>query len=348
MTVALSLCCSRVSASHHHRLHKVAFNHVRVAASSLNRLRENQASHFSTTCSNSTRGDSRIQKLGKVVAAFVGGSKQLGKDVKLMFEIQKKLKNNSYNWDILKTEEIIHLHQTRKDLLKSLPVVVAFFIPFLGYVVPFVAFLYPKQLLSRHYWQPHQKEKFVIQDITRRRRHYLPLVREVGRLALGYKAHSQSEDLMSTSVKVVEKQHPSNQELLNAVEFFKGELLSFDYLPRYHLKKLSHVWLISPWLPNRFLRSRLKRILKSVKKEDAALKRVGFRHLHEEQLKAVCHSRGLDTTDVDPEALVQWLADWVELSNAAGDTDESFMAHCAVFKTMNYKSDKDVHIRQTR
>lgn len=32
----------------------------------------------------------------------------------------------------------------------------------------------------------------------------------------------------------------------------------------------------------------------------------------------VCHSRGLDTTDVDPEALVQWLADWVELSDAAG------------------------------
>ena len=32
----------------------------------------------------------------------------------------------------------------------------------------------------------------------------------------------------------------------------------------------------------------------------------------------VCHSRGLDTTDVDPEALVQWLAEWVELSDAAG------------------------------
>ena len=32
----------------------------------------------------------------------------------------------------------------------------------------------------------------------------------------------------------------------------------------------------------------------------------------------MCHSRGLDTTDVDPEALVQWLAEWVELSDAAG------------------------------
>ena len=35
-------------------------------------------------------------------------------------------------------------------------------------------------------------------------------------------------------------------------------------------------------------------------------------------LYQVCHSRGLDTTDVDPEALVKWLADWVELSDAAG------------------------------
>ena len=35
----------------------------------------------------------------------------------------------------------------------------------------------------------------------------------------------------------------------------------------------------------------------------------------------VCHSRGLDTTDVDPEALVQWLADWVELSDAAGSKE---------------------------
>jgi len=40
---------------------------------------------------------------------------------------------------------------------------------------------------------------------------------------------------MSTSVKVINKQHPSNEELLSAVEFFKGELLSFDHLPRYHL-----------------------------------------------------------------------------------------------------------------
>lgn len=52
-------------------------------------------------------------------------------------------------------------------------------------------------------------------------------------------------------------------------------------------KKLSHVWLISPWLPKPVLRARLKHVLKSIKKEDAALKREGLENLQEEQLKAV-------------------------------------------------------------
>ncbi|CAH3190483.1 unnamed protein product [Porites evermanni] len=327
---------------------QVKFICVKQVGSIYRCLDSNQTTNFSTSSANSTRGDSRVQKFRKVVDTFVAGSKQLGKDVKLMFDIQKKLKNSNYNWDGLKTEEIIHLHQTRKDLLKSLPVVVAFFIPFLGYAVPLVAFLYPKQLLSRHYWQPHQWEKFALQDVRRRTRYYLPVVREVGRLALSHKANinCQSTDLMSTSVKVVNKQHPSNEELLSAVEFFKGELLSFDHLPRYHLKKLSQVWLISPWLPKRFMRARLKKLLQAIQKEDAAIKREGLESLNEQQLKDVCHSRGLDTSDVDPEALVMWLADWVELSNAAGDMDESFLAHCAIFKAINYNGDKDVLISQ--
>jgi len=87
--------------------------HIRVVGSIYNRLDGRQA-NFSTSSSNATRsGDSRIQKFRKVINSFVSGSKQLGKDVKLMFEIQRKLKNNAFNWDILKTEEIIHLHQVK-------------------------------------------------------------------------------------------------------------------------------------------------------------------------------------------------------------------------------------------
>lgn len=58
-------------------------------------------------------------------------------------------------------------------------------------------------------------------------------------------------------------------------------------------KKLSHVWLISPWLPKPVLRARLKHLVKSIKKEDAALKREGLENLQEEQLKAVSQLSGL-------------------------------------------------------
>lgn len=91
------------------------FTHARVAGSSLRGLDNIQASNFSTSGTKSARGDSRIQNFRKVINAFMAGSKQLGKDVKVMFQIQKKLRSNNYNWDTLKTEEILHLHQVSKN-----------------------------------------------------------------------------------------------------------------------------------------------------------------------------------------------------------------------------------------
>lgn len=60
-----------------------------------------------------------------------------------------------------------------------------------------------------------------------------------------------------------------------------------QYYISFSQKKLSDVWLVSPWLPKPVLRARLKHLLKSIKKEDAALKREGLENLREEQLKAV-------------------------------------------------------------
>ena len=78
--------------------------------------------NFSTSPRNAARSVdlSRYQKFRKVINTFVAGSKQLGKDVKVMFQIQRKLKSNSYNWEVLKTEEILHLHQVRMVNLKEL------------------------------------------------------------------------------------------------------------------------------------------------------------------------------------------------------------------------------------
>lgn len=67
------------------------------------------------------------------------------------------------------------------------------------------------------------------------------------------------------------------------------------------------------------------------------MKREGVCKLNETDLKKVCHSRGLDTAEIDTEGLVRWLTEWIELSDAASGKDESFLAHSAVFKSINYK-----------
>ena len=100
---------------HYHGLQQGTFAYLRATGIIHNRT-DGFQKNFSTSPSNAARSAdlSRYQKFRKVINTFVAGSKQLGKDVKVMFQIQRKLKNNNYNWEILKTEEILHLHQVRK------------------------------------------------------------------------------------------------------------------------------------------------------------------------------------------------------------------------------------------
>jgi hypothetical protein len=72
--------------------------------------------------------------------------------------------------------------------------------------------MYPKHLLSHHYWLPSQEEKFIKHDAARRTSHYLPLVREVGRYALQEKSREKDKDkdkdyenLLDVSLKVSSK-----------------------------------------------------------------------------------------------------------------------------------------------
>ncbi|KAK3736110.1 hypothetical protein QZH41_013526, partial [Actinostola sp. cb2023] len=226
----------------------------------------------------------------------------------------------------------------QQDLVKSLPALMVFCIPFIGYAAPLIAFMFPKHLLSRHYWLPVQEEAFDKHDSSKRYRHYLPLVRELGRYALQEKGKgSHCEDLLDVTLKTINKEHPTNEELLKSSETFAGDCrLGFNELPKYHLKRLSQAWLICPWLPRRLLRGNLRRRLVRIRKEDVALKREGLDNLDEQQIRRLCHHRGLDVSSLDSEAVKEWLSDWIELSTSISGQDESFLAHIAVYKTMNY------------
>jgi hypothetical protein len=103
----------------------------------------------------------------QVVRSFVQGMKLLIADGKNVRQLKKKMKGlkidgqkphddvTSITW-----KELRFVHKTTADIKRTLPTIVLFWIPFLGYVAPFLALSFPGQLLSSHFWSDKQKIEF--------------------------------------------------------------------------------------------------------------------------------------------------------------------------------------------
>ena len=67
-----------------------------------------------------TTGETQLQKFRSILKTFTSGSHLLVKDVKRMVQIQRKLKENNYDWNILTTEEIFLLNQVSTFIFTNL------------------------------------------------------------------------------------------------------------------------------------------------------------------------------------------------------------------------------------
>ena len=86
------------------------FINPRTLTFSQNCLNDEPNSHKRSR-SRETIGESRLQKFRNILKTFISGSRMLGHDVKRMVQIQRKLKENNYDWNVLATEEILLLNQ---------------------------------------------------------------------------------------------------------------------------------------------------------------------------------------------------------------------------------------------
>ena len=107
-------------ASCRHRLLRIDQNGALIYSrtlASVNQKQNDDRIRFSTSSSGSGRDQTtRIQRFRMLMNTFVFGSKQLATDVKRMVQIRRKLRDSSYDWDKLSTEEILVLHQVCLNL----------------------------------------------------------------------------------------------------------------------------------------------------------------------------------------------------------------------------------------
>jgi hypothetical protein len=132
-------------------------------------------------------------KLKVMVKAFMNGSKLLIKDVREMREISRRLKDflpltteklkglsNGSLQAPVSAKEFMFVVNTRRDLKRVLPALVLFWIPFLGYFAPVIAFMFPQYFLSSHFLTEAQKEDLLQKALANRREKFKEIMNLVG------------------------------------------------------------------------------------------------------------------------------------------------------------------------
>ncbi|XP_010212845.1 PREDICTED: LETM1 domain-containing protein 1 [Tinamus guttatus] len=107
-------------------------------------------------------------------------------------------------------------------------------------------------------------------------------------------------------------------------------------LPPAPQRALSRVLFLTPRLPAPLLRRRLRSHVLEIRQLDRALARLGTRELSEEELRAACYLRGLDSTHLSAGECRVWLEQWLGLSCRLEASEISLLANSLVLLSLNY------------
>lgn len=251
------------------------------------------------------------------ISAFMTGTKSLYKDVKTMYELKRRHRlvitgvapreTGPGTTDMVFTRaELQFIHQTQRDLRKMLPTIALFFVPFFGYFVPFIVFMYPQHMLSHHFLTEEQKTDFLAtsskvrvqnlqdllssaycQDSSEKWTQLKAYIHDIGREYVG----ARPQDVTTNNLRNVKGQH---LESLCGMWGVSGGFLSN----------------ILPWLRASSLRFRLRSHLHYIYTVDWLVKvEGGLTNLQKKDLRKLCVERCLLTEeqgDIE-ECLYKWI-----------------------------------------
>lgn len=180
------------------------------------------------------------------------GTKDLYQDVKEYMEISSQLSGGKKVRE-LSYDQLIKYYETPKSLFKVAPTLVLSLFPFGNYVVFPLAIMYPRLLLSSHFWTPEQRFNYQLEDYTSRISHNKLLFSEFKH---GLEPRPQlirikkdKEDLLDCRQKckqIIDKladgSHPSPSELLSVRPIFTEKPFGINYLHDSHLVSILKVY----------------------------------------------------------------------------------------------------------
>ncbi|XP_066055346.1 LETM1 domain-containing protein 1-like [Chamaea fasciata] len=199
--------------------------------------------------------------------------------------------------------------------------------------IAYSRYFFPRQLLIRQFWTPRQQLEFLDAYDGIRRGWYLAVLRSLALAAAALPEPQPRQLLQQLCAQVQGGARPHLAQLLAVRGLFSGSLLALNRLQVDHVRALSQVLFLTPHLPAFFLLHRLRSHVLEIRHLDRALLLLGPGQLSEEELRAACYLRGLNSTHLGQAKCLAWL----RLSWELQASEASLLAHSMVLLSLNYR-----------
>ncbi|CAI5731994.1 unnamed protein product [Hyaloperonospora brassicae] len=269
---------------------------------------------FARSFSSPSKDLTPYQKLQKWIQPFVTGFKGLYHENKQAWALRRRLQESKGQL-LLTRREMILLRQAPRDLLKSLPLLVFFGVPLVGYAAPLLGYQFPKQLLPRQFWRPDQKTQFMREEVEARATTYPELIQLL--LQIQHKDDTLQELLALAKSETSGGLRPT--QVAELMPFFQGPA-SLQQLSSQHIHVLSKgtarfptFAVLNKLLMQSQLEKRLARKTMEISVDDQQLLKEGVDDLTLDELEFACHERGIVTQYGEIATLRYALKEWLTM-----------------------------------
>ncbi|KAL1020712.1 hypothetical protein UPYG_G00003680 [Umbra pygmaea] len=267
--------------------------------------------------------------------SFTKGFWLLFQDAKEVKVIKTMMHTKGVNIQDLSYRDMEKLRQFRRDVVKALPLLLISIPPFANYLVFVLMYLFPRQLLIRHFWTPQQQADFQRENHAHRAQQYWVVLRGLESAGSHFKDGHLKRSLLELCNKVQSGVHPKISDIQTVQSLFSGPL-DISRINTNHMRPLCPLFFLTPHLPARMAASRLNRHALELLRLDRALSRYGPHRLDDHELRQACYVRGLYTCSLNINQCHEWLSQWLRFSSQLKESETSVMVYSMVLLSTNY------------
>lgn len=268
----------------------------------------------------------------KVYRVFFEGVKEFFADMKRYLKITRIVSFKGIK--SLNRQELELYMKMPRDMFKMAPTLIFSALPMVGYAVFPLAFMYPRVLLTSHFWNYRQKLEFQHMEFHNRLTYYLPVFRCLQEKLRYIEKHPKHKQLSIILGQLGSGTHPTVEQLMDVKSIFTEPPYNLVSLNRKHIRMLVKMHQASRGI---FKRHSLYEHAFLLHYMDQAICREGDVHnMNEKALRNACLIRGLNPSNLPKEEMISWLRDWIKVSTTVKEDHLTMFLHLPIFLAYNH------------